>query len=158
MSSQVPFVTSLVVMMIDVGKNGEVSKLAGGAILTVGVWLNLDKKSFIAFTKIVESESQIPEFSLFGSGMRSSIQKALETIIVNCCREATTAPVFSSREACGPVRSLPENHEPRPSALSNTALDKVFQQRMRLLRKKITSIWKQREKRLLVALFWNNTT
>lgn len=32
--------------------------------MTVGVWLNLDKKSFMAFTKIVESESQIPEVSL----------------------------------------------------------------------------------------------
>ncbi|XP_054263946.1 tetraspanin-18-like [Macrosteles quadrilineatus] len=39
--------------------------LAGGAVLTVGVWLNLDKKSFIAFTKIVESEAQIPEFKHF---------------------------------------------------------------------------------------------
>lgn len=39
--------------------------LIGGVILTVGIWLNLDKKSFLAFTKIVENQAQVPEFQQF---------------------------------------------------------------------------------------------
>uniref|UniRef100_A0A1B6CBJ2 Tetraspanin n=1 Tax=Clastoptera arizonana TaxID=38151 RepID=A0A1B6CBJ2_9HEMI len=39
--------------------------LAGGAVLTVGVWLNLDKKSFLAFTKIIEEQTHVQEFQQF---------------------------------------------------------------------------------------------
>lgn len=57
-------------------------QLIGGIILTVGIWLNLDKKSFLAFTKIVEEQAQVPEVSPIYCSRNSVYRKIMKSF---CC-------------------------------------------------------------------------